>query len=173
MRVIGIDLGMTGAIAAISPGCITVHDLPICEFGGHKMVDGKALCFLVRELAPQGGTAYYENVRVMPKMTGRPTSSTGEGALLHTRGVVEAVLRITGITPNAIEPRTWQRVYGLHGKANTLGLDTREAKLAAADAPRQLALKLFPSVAGDLARKKDANRADALLIANFGFRGWR
>jgi hypothetical protein len=36
---------------------------------------------------------------------------------------------------------------------------------------RQRAVQLYPRIAPQLARKADANRADALLMADFGRRG--
>ena len=52
-----------------------------------------------------------------------------------------------------VAPQQWQRHHGIGG---------------APDAARQRAVQLFPDVSALLGRKKDNQRADALLIAAYG-----
>ena len=58
------------------------------------------------------------------------------------------------MTVHAVPPRVWQRWYGIKAKGDAL----------------DKARALYPLAESHLARKKDHNRADALLLAHFGQR---
>lgn len=147
---IGVDLGLTGAIAAISPGGALVFDLPI--HATERRLDGRALIHLIRTLVDVRDVSAIvaEDVRVRPAMGGRPSS---EGSLMVSRGILCAVADIGGWPVEWVQPTVWKRAYGL----------LKSEK----DASRLRALDLFPGQAGELARKKDHNRAEALLMARW------
>lgn len=68
-------------------------------------------------------------------------------------GVIRGVLAALGCSIEWVSPNTWKRHFQLPGG--------RESKEVA----RAHAIRLFP--AADLARKKDHNRAEAILIARW------
>ncbi len=64
------------------------------------------------------------------------------------------MFELLGVPYLRAEPASWKRWFGL----------TNQGK----DAARLLAIQRFPSAAGQLQRKKDNGRADALLIGLYG-----
>ena len=157
--VLGIDIGVTGAIAAVDArGTCSVADLPTLEIQGKRMVrrriDARGLMELVRQFVPPGevALALIEDVHTMP---GRANSPQSQGSLMHSRGVVETVLELARLDVRAVQPATWKRWYGLIGSEKADGIEKARA--------------LYP-LAAHLKRKKDHNRADALLLAHFGQR---
>lgn len=155
MIAIGIDIGLTGAISAIDHnGEAVVHDLPILEDGGEKRIDACRLVQLLRELVPvdAAALAVIENVRVR-NMSSHPMAHSTEDSLARSRGIVQASLDIARFASKHVEPMTWKRFYGL------IGADKNDA-LA-------MARNLYPGLGHMLARKKDHNRAESVLIAHF------
>lgn len=156
-----IDIGLTGAVGFVdSRGTCTVHDLPTLpdgKAGSKRRLDGRALGQLLRDHIPAGEACIvvFEDVRPRPNPS-RGTSIVTEGALMRSRGVVEGVLDCLRLTAHAkvVQPQTWKRHFGLIGKQKY------ESRLTA--------LALYPCAQHALQRKKDHNRAEALLIAHWG-----
>ncbi len=168
MIVLGIDIGLTGAIARIGGGLpAVVTDLPTLPDGeprpgkGNrafqpKRLDGRRLVELLRELCPPDEKAMViiEDVRPRPNPT-RGTSIITEGSLMRSRGVVEAAVEIQRLDLHTVHPQTWMRLYGI--SAN--GVDALEK-----------ARVLYPPLHHRLTRKLDHNRADSILLAHWGQR---
>lgn len=143
--VVGIDPGLTGAIAVLGAdgNFISVEDMP--ALGG--FVSGKLLADLLMPFT--WDVAVVERVHSMPSQ-GVASSFTFGRAL----GVVEGVLGALGVRVLWAPPGTWKRSWGLIGKDK--------------NASRLLALERWPEAADRLKRKKDNGRAEALLIAAWG-----
>ena len=158
MIVVGIDIGLTGAVAAIGPGVCAVHDIPTVQDGKTRRIDGRALILLLRQLIPAGETAKAVIEDVRPRAGGNGNahgnSMHSQGSLMRSRGIVEAVLDIARIEAKAVQPQTWKRNFGLIGKDKAVA--------------RELARTLYPDAADALKRVKDHNRAESLLIARYG-----
>lgn len=157
MIVLGIDIGVTGAISAVdSRGTCAVEDLPIVVGPSGKRVDARALIHMVRVMVPPGheALACIEDVRAR-RMAGRVTSHSSETVLVLARGAIEAVLQIARIECRAIQPQAWKSFCGI--AADKTGRQARDT-----------AATLYPLAAHKLKRVKDHNRAEALLIAHFG-----
>lgn len=159
MIVIGVDLGMTGALAAIDPrGTSVIHDLPISDDDDGKRLNGRDLILLLRVVIPTGEAAMVvaEDVRVRQQGNGGKhfNSAHSQGSLMISRGVLQAVCDIARLKLHYIQPATWKASYGLIKKKK--------------EASRQMALKLYPACAKDLQRVKDQNRAESLLLAHYG-----
>lgn len=169
MIVIGIDPGLTGALAFIdtSSGQISIAEIPTKTRGKHggevqRRVDGLALARLVRErVAPgQEAVSVCENVRSFGRSEQqRPTTTD---SLQRTLGAIEAVFDVLRWPCLLVEPRAWQSHFGLAGKKG----EKRER--GAMPAAITTAVQLYPQAAADLKRVKDHNRAEALLIAHYG-----
>ena len=69
-------------------------------------------------------------------------------------GALEATVALCNVPLEIIEPSVWKRALRLKGKDK--------------EGSRQKALELFPHAQHLLARKKDHQRAEAMLIAYFG-----
>lgn len=159
MIVLGVDIGLTGAFAAIGHNTVSVVDLPIAG-GMDKRLAGRELVRLMRSYVPPGEhpLVVIEDVRVR-NMGGRAMSHSNEGSLMRSRGIVECACDIIGARIEVVQPATWKREFGLLAK---------RGEEVDKDAARRFALGLWPLLEPDLRRKKDHNRADALLIARFG-----
>lgn len=156
MIILGIDIGVTGAVAAVdSRGSCQVRDLPTVEIAGNRVVrrkiDVRGLLQIVREFVPPGekAIALYEDVHA-----GMGRGAAARSSLDLNRGRVEAVLELARLDVRAVQPQTWKRYFGLIGKEK-------------GDA-REIAARLYPDAAQQFKRAKDHNRADAVLIANYG-----
>jgi crossover junction endodeoxyribonuclease RuvC len=152
--IVGIDPGLTGAIAVLSGTRIEhVSDMPTCSAGvasrlKARMVDAHALAQILRLNAMDADRVVIERVSAMP---GQGVS--GMFSLGHSAGAVAGVCGALGLTVVYVQPATWKRAFGLLGKEKT--------------ASAAKALDLF-GCQDLLRRKKDHGRADAMLIAAWG-----
>ena len=165
MIALAIDIGLTGALAAVdSYGFARVVDLPTLPDGKTKRLDGRGLLLAIRAFVPPGEPAAmtFEDVRARPQGNGGKHGNTihSQAAMFGARRVVEAVCDIARIEMCTVQPATWKRHYGLIRQDGETPEQCKERG-------RQLALGLFPALAGDLKRKKDHNRADSVLMAKY------
>lgn len=140
---IGIDPGMTGAIALVDENAslIDVYDMPV--------VGGQVSAHLLDDLEVWDrfdfGPVILEDVHAMPKQG--VTSSFGFG---RSKGVVEGVFAAYRRPINYVSPQRWKKALGLNGDKG---------------ASRRRAIELWPDKAAMFARVKDDGRAEAALIA--------
>lgn len=158
MIVVAIDIGLTGAVAAMdSRGTYSVADMPVEDIpnAGLRMVKRRVsavgLRDMLRTLVPAGevALALIEDVHA-----GMGPGAAARSSLDMNRGRIEAVLELQRFEVKAIQPGTWKRFYGLTGKEKGANLAT--------------ARTLFGRADHLLKRAKDHNRADALLMAHYG-----
>ena len=143
--IIGIDPGLSGAIAFFDPhqrDRVEVFDLP--NVAG--VIDGRNLRGIVQRFSPN--RAVLEDVHSMPKQGVASTFKFGR-AFGTTIGVLECL----GLSTTYVSPSKWKRHYGLDSDA---------------EKSRRRALDLFPQSVDLFSRKKDHNRAEAALIARWG-----
>lgn len=169
--IIGIDPGLTGAIAVIGDDGtgIAVHDMPTMPWtkdGKKHMVDPAALTELLRQYLYDGNVAVFtERVQAMPRSVGGREVKMGSASSFNfgtgfgmINGVVAAltsgVLTRSGdvLANELVTPVVWKRYSGLIGTKK--------------DAARVMAQKQWPDL--ELHLKKHSGRADALLIAEYG-----
>lgn len=158
MICIGIDIGLTGALAAVdSHGSCQVADIKTCADGKTNRIDGRAMILLLRQFVPAGLACIvvFEDVRPRPSGNGgrHGNSMHSQGSLMRSRGVVEAVLDIARVDRKVVQPQAWKKHFGLIK--------------AKKDASREKALELYPLQAHELRLKKHHNRAEAILIAHW------
>ena len=145
MHILAIDPGINGAAAHIYKDSARVFDLPTAGSGKHRVLLPAVLASQIREIAPT--FAIIERVHAMPRQGVSSSFRFGQAF-----GVIEGVIGALGISLNYVTPSTWKR--GL-----SLSSDKDEARLRA--------IQLYPQAAADLSRKKDIDRAEALLIATW------
>lgn len=160
MLFIGIDPGLTGAVAAINEmgQIITVQDTPMLAVkkgkGTKHVYVETAMAKILESTVHIYGTSCItiENVHAMPGqgVTSMFSMGTGFGLWL---GIAAALC----IPIERMEPHTWKQIVGI-----PTGSD-KNASIV-------LASRIFPSAS--LSRKKDHGRADALLIAEARRRRW-
>lgn len=153
---IGIDPGITGAIAFISGGkFIAVYDFPTIEIktknSTKKRIDLEAFSFLIDSYSKDVFTACIEEVGQIGTKAD-PFSSFVFG---FSTGLVHGILAAHLIPINTIKPLIWKAA---------MGLDSDKSKSISK------AIQIFPEASKFLTRKKDHGRAEALLLAHFAWK---
>lgn len=162
---IGIDCGLSGAVAVIGDGGTRVFDIPTLKVGKRSEIDAKAMSSLMKGLIPAGDPASVnwskpsvskthdilcaiEAQQAFPRDSRPAAFKTG-----RCFGLIEGCVAALSIPYFMVGPKVWQKVMmeGCSGRGK--------------DASRSRAQALYPDI--DLSRKKDHNRSDALLIATF------
>lgn len=153
--IIGVDPGAAGAIAILENNGKLVHvfDMPSVEVitGGKakRRVSPEMLAAELRLYADQGAVAYVEQVGAMP---GQGVSSMF--AFGQAFGIVLGVMAGLAIPTQTVTPAKWKKDMKLNG-----GKDAARAKAA----------QVWPAHAGEFKRVKDDGKAEAGLIALWGF----
>lgn len=143
-RVVGIDPGLTGALALVADGgLVDVVDMPVV--GG--AVDPYALAEVLATWGQVDRVAV-ERAQAYPGMGVSSAFNYGAGW-----GAVLGVLAVLERPVVHIAASKWTRALGVVGKDK--------------DSHRRRATELFPSFSTAFSRRKDDGRADAALIAHW------
>lgn len=166
MIIIGIDPGLTGGLAAInsSSGACSVHDLPTTPVEGNGLVrrriEGYEFGMLLRKQIPAGESVVVVLEQV-GAMGGKNNSMQTQASLTGTFLGIRCVLDVLRIKPVLVTPQRWKKHYGfkrLEGEKDS-AFKARHVTMART---------LYP--AAELPLAKDHNKAEALLIAHFGWK---
>lgn len=144
---IGIDPGISGAIASISPSGIEFVDCPTIKQNGKNRPNSTLMASELRRLAVPDSIAIIEIVHAMPGQGVSSMFSFGMGY-----GIWLGLLSGLDIPFEMITPQTWKKHFNLSGDK---------------EASRMKALQLFPTEAHELKLKKHHGRAEALLLAEY------
>lgn len=169
MIVVSFDPGLTGAAAVLDHnGLRAVFDIPTMQIPGagpqalvQRKVDAHALCRLLLEHCPAGEGKPHVVMESVRAMGGKNNSVQTQGSLLRTLGALEAVVECLGWPVGYVAPQRWKGFFGLIDA----DLSPAQRKAKALDCAR----KLYPGCA-DIARAKDHNRAESILIAHWQMR---
>lgn len=149
--IIGVDPGMNGAIAILTNTgeLIQVFDMPCIETKVGKSIKRRVSAELIAtELRLyQDACACVERVNAMPGQG--VSSSFGFG---ESYGLVRGVLAALQIPTQLVSPVVWKKSFGLSSLK---------------DASRAKAIQIWPAHAGEFKRVKDADRAEAALLAKW------
>jgi len=157
MLIVGIDPGLTGALAFITDAGYlqNVWDIPTFELtrGGRKKraIDELTLVSILTEASP--AHAFLESVHSMPKQGVASVFSLGD-----TFGTIKGILSALGIPRTMVEPTVWKKALQVP---------------AAKDGARYRASELLPGGAECWPLVKHDGRAEAALIAVYGLRTFR
>jgi crossover junction endodeoxyribonuclease RuvC len=146
--VIGIDPGISGAIAVFEGGkLVNVIDMPTLEVDSGKTkkrhISAVSLCNYLTVFS--NAHVVIEKVGAMPGQGVSSMFNFGRSA-----GIIEGVVAAMHFPSTYVTPATWTKALG---------------RAAGKDASRMRAMELFPSKADLFKRAKDDGRADAALIA--------
>jgi len=152
-RVIGIDCGLSGAIACLEDGkLVEIYDMPTMVIETNKKAKRQVSAHILADIISN----YKPDIAYVEKPASRPGQSVvamfGFGRSL---GVVEGVLAALNIPVTYVAPATWTKQMG---------------KPAGKDASRHRAMELFPDHQDQFKRVKDDGRAEAALIAVWGIK---
>lgn len=150
---IGIDPGLTGAVAILWPdGHAEVMDTPTTRVARGSDYLAASMADIVMSVIitePRGVAAALEQGMAMPKQGLTSTFKTGRGV-----GLWEGILAGLGVAYELVPSQRWKRGLGL-----PVGSDKSASRL--------YAQRLFPAIAERFARVKDDGRAEAALIAEW------
>lgn len=149
--VLGIDPGKHGAIAIYDGEELIVHDMPLISNGTKDIIDEVSLAQLVDANSTKIKHAYIEKVGAMPQQGTVSMFSFGEAY-----GLIKGIIAAHYIRRTLVRPQDWK-------KALSIPKDKDQSRLRAKE--------LFPNYARYFERKKDEGRAEAALIAYYGFHG--
>ena len=144
MKVIGMDPGISGAVAVVTDGGILVEcfDMPVFKIRGKSQIDVHRLGQMIATHR-EDARAVIELVGAMPGQGVTSMFTFGFAA-----GVLHGIVGALGLPLATVSPREWKGHFRL-GKSK--------------DESRRLATRRWPM--GPFARVKDAGRAEAALIA--------
>ena len=155
MLVIGIDPGITGSICFFEDGKITdLIEMPNMADGKKqkKQVNGaqiyNEILLRTKNVEKRNIKVVIEHVSAMPGQGVTSMFNFGQSF-----GVLKGICSAMQLSMHFVRPAKWKRFFNLIN--------------AEKDASRTKAIEIFPYISTQLSRKKDANKADAALIASF------
>ena len=155
MLIIGIDPGISGSICFFQDGKILdVIEMPTMTEGkkNKKQVNGAQV---YNEIIKKIDKIEKHNVRVIiEKVSAMPgqgvTSMFNFG---QSFGILKGICSAMQLPLYYVRPAKWKKYFGLINSEK--------------DASRTRAIEMFPNFSSQLSKKKDSNKADAILIASF------
>ena len=155
MLIIGIDPGISGAICFFENGEIKdVIDMPSMAEGkkNKKQINGSQLFneleIRVKDLQKKNIAVVVERVSAMPGQGVTSMFNFGQ-----SYGVIKGICSAMQLPIYFISPSKWKKYYNL----------IKTSK----DASRAKVIEIFPYISSKLQKKKDSNKAEAILIASF------
>ena len=154
MLIIGIDPGISGSICFFEDGkIIEVIEMPVMTEGkkNKKQVNGAQINneFLKRiNNKDDDIRVVIEQVSAMPGQGVTSMFNFGQSF-----GILKGICSAMQIPMFFVRPAKWKKYFNLINSQK--------------DASRTRAIEIFPYFSTQLSKKKDSNKADAILIASF------
>ena len=161
MLIIGIDPGISGSICFFQEGKILdVIEMPTMTDGkkNKKQVNGSQI---YNEILKRINKADKDNIRVIiEKVSAMPgqgvTSMFNFG---QSFGILKGLCSAMQLSMYFVRPAKWKKYFNLINSEK--------------DASRTRAIEIFPYFSSQLSKKKDSNKADAILIASFYYETYK
>ncbi len=161
MLIIGIDPGLSGSICFMKEGKILdVIEMPTMTDGkkNKKQVNGSQIyneiLKKVNEIKNSEVRVVIEQVSAMPGQGVTSMFNFGQSF-----GILKGICSAMQLPVYFIRPARWKKYFNLINSEK--------------DASRTKAIEIFPYYSAQLSRKKDSNKADAILIASFYYETYR
>ena len=155
MLIIGIDPGISGSICFLDNGKILeVIEMPIMTDGkkNKKQVNGSQvfneISKRIKQFENNQIRVVIEHVSAMPGQGVTSMFNFGQSF-----GILKGICTAMQLPMYFVRPTKWKKYFNL--------LNSEK------DASRTRAIEIFPYFSSQLSRKKDSNKADAILIASF------
>ena len=155
MLIIGIDPGITGSICFFKDGkIIDVVEMPNMAEGkkNKRQVNGaqiyNEITSRIKNIEKKDIKVVIEQVSAMPGQGVTSMFNFGQSF-----GVLKGMCSAMQLPMYFVRPAKWKKYFNLINSEK--------------DASRTKAIQIFPYISAQLSRKKDANKADAILIASF------
>ena len=161
MLIIGIDPGISGSICFFEDGKILdVVEMPTMTEGkkNKKQVNGSQLYNEISNRIKQRDKkeikVVIEQVSAMPGQGVTSMFNFGQSF-----GILKGICSAMRLPMYFVRPAKWKKYFNLINSEK--------------DASRTRAIEIFPYFSSQLARKKDSNKADAILIASFYYETYK
>ena len=155
MLIIGIDPGISGSICFLDNGKILdVIEMPIMTDGkkNKKQVNGSQvyneITKRIKQFEKNQIRVVIEHVSAMPGQGVTSMFNFGQSF-----GILKGICTAMQLPMYFVRPTKWKKYFNL--------LNSEK------DASRTRAIEIFPYFSSQLSKKKDSNKADAILIASF------
>ena len=155
MIIVGIDPGISGALCFFSnANVIDVIDMPTMAEGkkNKKQVNGRQI---FNEILNIKNTFVGHKINVVVEQV---SAMPGQGVTSmfnfgQSFGVIKGICSAMELPIFYVRPARWKKYFNLIN--------------AEKDASRTKVIEMFPKISQKLSRKKDNNKADAILIAKY------
>ena len=161
MFIIGIDPGITGSICFFQDGkIIDVIDMPNMPEGkkNKKQVNGAQIFY---EISKKTKFIEKESIKVVIEQV---SAMPGQGVTSmfnfgQSFGILKGICSAMQLPMYFVRPAKWKKYFNLINSQK--------------DASRTKAIEIFPYFSSKLSKKKDSNKADAILIASFYYETYK
>ena len=161
MLIIGIDPGISGSICFFEDGKILdVIEMPTMTEGKKykRQVNGSQI---YNEILKKTVGFNKENIRVVIEQV---SAMPGQGVTSmfnfgQSFGMLKGICSAMQLPMYFVRPAKWKKHYNLINSQK--------------DASRTRAIEIFPYFSSQLSKKKDSNKADAILIASFYYETYK
>tara|TARA_Y100000590_G_scaffold283891_1_gene319433 strand:- start:27 stop:509 length:483 start_codon:yes stop_codon:yes gene_type:complete len=154
MIIFGIDPGVSGAISILeNKKVIEIYDMPTMIDGkkNKKQVNGSQVSNIIKEKLNNSNkeiVVVVEHVNAMPGQGVTSMFNFGQSF-----GVIKGICSALSVPIYFVRPTKWKKYFNL--------IKTNK------DASRTKVIEVYPEISSKLSRKKDSNKADAILIARY------
>ena len=155
MLIIGIDPGISGSICFLEDGKILdVIEMPTMAEGkkNKRQVNGSQIYNeifqRIQNISKQNIRVIIEQVSAMPGQGVTSMFNFGQSF-----GILKGICSAMQLPMYFVRPARWKKYFNLINSEK--------------DASRTRAIEVFPYFSSHLSKKKDSNKADAILIASF------
>ena len=161
MLIIGIDPGISGSICFFEEGkIIDVVEMPTMAEGkkNKRQVNGSQI---YNEISKRINKIEKQNVRVVIEQV---SAMPGQGVTSmfnfgQSFGILKGMCSAMQLPMYFVRPAKWKKYFSLINSEK--------------DASRTKAIEIFPYFSSQLSKKKDSNKADAILIASFYYETYK
>ena len=161
MLIIGIDPGISGAICFFEDGEVKeIIDMPVMAEGkkNKRQINGpqtyNEILKRINRFQKKDVIVVIEQVSAMPGQGVTSMFNFGQSF-----GVLKGICSAMQLSMFFIRPAKWKKYFGL--------IKTEK------DASRTKVIEIFPYISSELSRKKDSNKAEAVLIASFFYNTYK
>ena len=161
MLIIGIDPGISGSICFFQDGkIIDVIEMPTMTEGkkNKKQVNGSQI---FNEISARINRLDNKDIKVVVEQV---SAMPGQGVTSmfnfgQSFGILKGICSAMQLPIYFVRPAKWKKYFNLINSEK--------------DAGRTRAIEIFPYFSSHLSRKKDSNKADAILIASFYYETYK
>ena len=161
MLIIGIDPGISGSICFFQDGkIIDVVEMPTMTEGkkNKKQVNGSQIfneiTARIKKIDKDDIRVVIEQVSAMPGQGVTSMFNFGQSF-----GILKGICSAMQLPIYFVRPAKWKKYFNLINSEK--------------DASRTRVIEIFPYFSSHLSRKKDSNKADAILIASFYYETYK